>query len=321
MKKEKLGFFKKMFLVLTDFRAYPFLVKHEKFRVSFLYFLTLIIFLSCAITISVFYHMKAVSTNILENYDEVIPDFSLIDGKLSVEEKKYEKIRADVFLIVDTDYSYSEFIHTENYQRGILYRNVVQVHNDSISVEIENHLVYQIMLSELGFDTDKVDLYPKLENYVRSPLEGLNLFVLLYMTVFLSSLISLLVKIVFAAAIISILCVVRGIYLDYKNYLKIAIYTYTLPAIVEVCAFCIVGPGKQYTEIASFLLEYIYVVYALRAIRLDAFIMMLGQKKSNRFHPDISETDISNENTNEESLSEEEPKTNNQEEDDEKEEK
>ena len=35
MKKEKMSFFKKMFLVLTDFRSYPFLIKYEKFYKSF----------------------------------------------------------------------------------------------------------------------------------------------------------------------------------------------------------------------------------------------------------------------------------------------
>ena len=39
MNKEKLTFFKKAFLVVTDFRSYPFLIKHEKFRKGFELFL------------------------------------------------------------------------------------------------------------------------------------------------------------------------------------------------------------------------------------------------------------------------------------------
>ena len=89
-------------------------------------------------------------------------------------------------------------------------------------------------------------------------------------------------NIIFLSFIISIICILTGVHLNFSNYMKIAIYSYTLPLILEVIAICLVGPGKDYTYYATLMLTYVYMIYAVRAIRLDAFIMLFSRRKNSK---------------------------------------
>ena len=55
---------------------------------------------------------------------------------------------------------------------------------------------------------------------------------------------------------------------------------------------CLVGPGKSYTYWASVLLLYVYLLYAVRAIRLDAFIMMFSRKENVRHNSQEFENEL-----------------------------
>ena len=76
------------------------------------------------------------------------------------------------------------------------------------------------------------------------------------------------------------MCMLTGVRLNFKNYIKIAIYAYTLPFIMELISLCLGVSGKDYVYYTSSLLTYIYIIYAVRAIRLDAFIMLFSKKEN-----------------------------------------
>ena len=171
MKKEKLGFFKKLFLVVTDFRTYPFLVKHEKFYKSFLYLIKLVLILSLVLTLNIISNFSDVLQVVIENYDEAIPEFELVDNELNVTEKYSKKINNETYFVINTDYTYEEYIKTKEYSALVIYDAKTFVNSDGIVIEVSDQLPYGIAFKDFDYETNKQSLYEDLlkfsndENY------------------------------------------------------------------------------------------------------------------------------------------------------------
>ena len=277
MKKEKLGFLKKLFLVITDFRTYPFLVKNEKFLKSILYLITLTIVVSLIFTANIFLKMDSILKKGIENYHEIMPEFELSNGYLDVDTKYNEKAGNEFFLVINTDYTYEEYTKTKEYSGLVIYNTIILVNNDKIMVEIGNEPVYEIIFKDFEYMTNKDKLYEEIINVYEGPLY-ISYLITLYISVFIGYFMAILIKILFLSCLISIICSLTGIRLNFKNYIKLAIYSYTLPLIIEVVAFCLGVGNKDYTYYTILFLTYIYIIYAIRAVRLDAFIMMFSNK-------------------------------------------
>lgn len=277
MKKEKLGFFKKLFLAITDFRTYPFLVKHEKFLKSILYLVTLTLFISLIFSINIFLKFNQTINNIIENYDEKIPEFEFSNGNLVVDSKYNEKIDSESFLVIDTNYTYEEYKETKEYSSLVIYDVVTLVNSDKIMIEIGGEPLYEVSFQNLEYKINKDSLYSEITKKPEA-LEYILYLITLYISIFIGYFVAILSKILFLACIILIICFFTGVRLNFKNYIKIAIYAYSLPVIIELLSLCLGVSTKDYVYYTTSLLTYIYIIYAIRAIRLDAFIMMFSNK-------------------------------------------
>ena len=51
----------------------------------------------------------------------------------------------------------------------------------------------------------------------------------------------------------------------------------TLPYIIELISIITVGGVKDYAALASNILAYVYIFYAIRAVKLDAFLLIFNQ--------------------------------------------
>lgn len=283
MKKEKLGFFKKLFLVITDFRTYPFLVKHEKFLKSFLYLVTLTLIISIIFTTNIILKFSDALNNVVENYDEAVPEFELVNGILNIDNKYNEKINSDSFIVIDTDYTYEEYTKTKEYGSLVIYDTIILVNKDKIFIETPTSIL-NIPFNELEYEIDKESFYNLLtENY--NILYYISFLSTLYISVFIGYFTAVLLKVLLLACLISVICFFTGVKLNFNNYIKIAIYAYTLPLIIELISFCLVGSVKDYAYYTTLFLTYIYIIYAIRAIRLDAFIMMFSRKNKGKCTP------------------------------------
>ena len=124
MEKKKLGFFKKIILAITDFRFYPHVLKNESSSQSFWHFVGFLMVLTLIISIKVTGLLYDKLEVFLEQYDQVVPEFSLDMGILEVDYTGTKEIRNDMIAIVDTSYRYEECIELEQYQGLSKYDNI-----------------------------------------------------------------------------------------------------------------------------------------------------------------------------------------------------
>lgn len=279
MKKEKLGFFKKLSMVITDFRTYPFLVKHEKFLKSIVYLVILTLIASLIFTINIAQNLSAALEEISKKYEEIIPEFELKNGELDIYAKYNEKIDNNSFLVVDTDYTYEEYTKTKEYSRLVIYDMIIFVNEDKIVVEIAGESTYEIIFADFEYQINKERLYNEITKLPEN-FDFIPYFITLYLSVFVGYFTAVFLKVLFLGCIVSIMCMFTGVRLNFKNYIKIAIYAYTLPFIMELISLCLGVSGKDYVYYTTSLLTYIYIIYAVRAIRLDAFIMLFSKKEN-----------------------------------------
>ena len=112
-KKEKLNFFEKVFLAITDFRVYPFLLRHEKLSNAILYVITLVLVMSAALTVNLVSKINVVFEELIANYDTIVPEFELENSKLDVHEVISKTLTSKSYLLINTNYSYEQLKSTE----------------------------------------------------------------------------------------------------------------------------------------------------------------------------------------------------------------
>ena len=64
----------------------------------------------------------------------------------------------------------------------------------------------------------------------------------------------------------------------FKDYNKVAFYIITLPTITELIALICVGELNDYATITYYLLCYVYMFYAVRALKLDNILTITQEK-------------------------------------------
>lgn len=249
MKKEKLGFFKKLYLVITDFRTYPFLIKSEKFFKSVLYLVTLTFILSAIFSLNLFSKFNKNLTSVTENYEELVPEFELVNGKLDVDAIYNEKLNTESFLVINTDYTYEEYINTKEYSSLVIYDNVTLVNSDKITVNTP-YSILKINFDEFKFDMNKDGFYTLL---TQDLLSYIPYFIILFLSVFCGYFVAAFFKVISLSFIIAIISIFTGVRLNFKNYIKISIYAYSLPLIIEMLAFCIRSKRKRLCILYKFI--------------------------------------------------------------------
>lgn len=279
-KKEKLGFFEKIFLAITDFRVYPFLLRHEKLINSIMYMVAFVLLMSAILTFSLFSKINVVFEELISNYDLIIPDFEFENSKLNVNDKIAKEINSKSYLVIDTTYSYNQLKQAEEYENLFIYDSAILITSDKIVMEADGESIYELSFSDATISTNKAELFELLSKYQNDPMSKFRVFGYLYLTIVITYIFVVLIRVIFIALIASIISLFFGIKASFSNYIKLAIYAYTLPFIIEIISVCILGTIKDYAYYTSLALTYVYILYALRAVKLDAFLTLIGSDKN-----------------------------------------
>lgn len=271
----KLDFFARIYLAITDFRLYPFVVQREKFINALAYFLCFILLFSGILSAGVTSRAINWLNNFTCIYNEKVDDFEVKNGELIVAQNmdfEYEKVR----IYANGDLNFGEL--NENVFKDS--ENIVTVLalKDSISVGNENVGFVITKYKDVNLDINKAETYESLRFALDSWIFKLSLAIIIFCGVFVAYLITKFLNVVGITLMLLFLGYVFGTKYKFKDYMKAAFYVITLPVITELIALIITGTVSDYAYITYYLLVYVYMYYAIRALKLDNIIMATQEK-------------------------------------------
>lgn len=293
-KQKKVSLFTRMYSAITDFRIYPF-VQREKLSTAILYFLKLIALIVLVITSCMIYKTYTVIEKIATDYTDAFPEFTFKNGELSAE-NRVEYSYGNGIIILDTNYTQLEL--KEAVKRKIIgYDFYTLISKDSfnmyidefvrinvssdefikVNVYVEDELIYGANYPILFETFNKTTFFENVINPFNETKFKISFFIEFYIA-------SLFIYIMFKgfdiiAAMITVIIfnLIFGNNLKLKDVLKIVMYALTLPLIIESIAFLLTGTVSESVIFIYQLLVYVYVFYALRAIKLDKIIIAATQ--------------------------------------------
>lgn len=271
----KLDFFARIYLAITDFRLYPFVVQREKFINALAYFVCFILLFSAILSAGVTSRAMNWLNNFTCIYNEKVGDFEVKDGELIVDQNmdfEYEKVR----IYANGDLNFGEL--NENVFKDS--ENIVTVLalKDSISVGNENVGFVITKYKDVNLDINKAETYESLRFALDSWIFKLSLAIIIFCGVFVAYLITKFLNVIGITLMLLFLGYVFGTKYKFKDYMKAAFYVITLPVITELIALIITGTVSDYAYITYYLLVYVYMYYAIRALKLDNIIMATQEK-------------------------------------------
>lgn len=271
----KLDFFARIYLAITDFRLYPFVVQREKFINALAYFVCFILLFSAILSAGVTSRAMNWLNNFTCIYNEKVDDFEVKNGELIVAQNmdfEYEKVR----IYANGDLNFGEL--NENVFKDS--ENIVTVLalKDSISVGNENVGFVITKYKDVNLDINKAETYESLRFALDSWIFKLSLAIIIFCGVFVAYLITKFLNVVGITLMLLFLGYVFGTKYKFKDYMKAAFYVITLPVITELIALIITGTVSDYAYITYYLLVYVYMYYAIRALKLDNIIMATQEK-------------------------------------------
>ena len=271
----KLDFFARIYLAITDFRLYPFVVQREKFINALAYFVCFILLFSAILSAGVTSRAINWLNNFTCIYNEQVDDFEVKNGELMVAQNmdcEYEKVR----IYANGDLNFGEL--NENVFKDS--ENIVTVLalKDSISVGNENVGFVITKYKDVNLDINKAVCYESLRFALDSWIFKLSLAIIIFCGVFVAYLITKFLNVVGITLMLLFLGYVFGTKYKFKDYMKAAFYVITLPVITELIALIITGTVSDYAYITYYLLVYVYMYYAIRALKLDNIIMATQEK-------------------------------------------
>ena len=281
MKLRKLSFFKRMVLAVTDFRMYPFTQK-EKVITALSYFFKLILLVSVILSAFLTVKIFKQSPLILDIYNQYMPEYEVVEGKLSTLEITEKEINDDWYLVINPDYKYNQLesmvINEEkdhNYYVIILsdVATVLTQTNEGIfelgGIQFESNMNFnkEMLANDWQVFNDSIGC--------KLMIWGVSLIAITFIMV--------IVKL--WATIMQILSVyiinfIFGLRLKFGEALRVAIYAGTLPLLLETIALIVVGSISETINFISVLLSCVYIFYALRALKLDSLIFAGSGKKA-----------------------------------------
>lgn len=310
MKKQEknIGFFKKVFLAITDFRIYPHILRTENLAKSLKYFIKFMLLITLIIAANIFNNINQEVAKFIEDYNQIVPEFTLVNGVLNVPEKMTIDVNRSTAVIIDTSYNRGEYKSIPN---DVNKRIKIYITSDAITCVSPEQEIY-MYFSDIEGTHDKASVYAYITDLYSKPLYNVSLLISIYMLVIVAYVMYKFLDVLIVALVVSIACVMYGIRLNYKNYYQIALYTMTLPCIVEVISIVVVGGIRDYTVFTSTILTYLYAFYAVRAIKLDAFLIIANTARNVKIVRENKNLD-ENEEKSEEGENKEESSTNEEE--------
>lgn len=286
-KSNNMGFFRKIRLAISDFRIYPHILKTESLAKSIGHFALFIMIITVLISASYAIRAFASFDLMLNKYNEQIPEFVLENGVLNVEVQDAIIVQNDLVAIVDTDYKYEECTELEQYSEYDRYKNKIFINSDAItfessygsnSTEISDELtVTQLLLEDISANYTKSTFYEYVVELKESISMKIMVFLVVFIAVFFAYGLSKLFELILYAVMASLFAAISGMKLSFKNYVKMAVYIVTLPYILETISFMYIGKISETAFLVSNILSYVYIFYAVRAVKLDAFLIIINK--------------------------------------------
>lgn len=269
-KSERMGFFKRIYLAITDFRMYPF-VQREKTSVAVWYFTLLVL------TITLFLSMYFISnlfdgvSNILYGYNEKIPEFVFEKGVLNIEDKTYN-LDGETKFVIDTSYGIEEYIYAEEAEEVLCATNSIIINKDGV-IYTKGGATIAYIFPSLSEKITQNTLYSYLLTIQENWTVRMAIFFMSWLVIFAIYFVIKFLNLMFLIFVAYVLNIVFGTKLKFSNYMKIVTYAITLPLIIEMVSILVLGRIPEYATFAYQLLIYVYIFYALRAIKLDVLLM------------------------------------------------
>lgn len=271
----KLNFFARIYLAITDFRLYPFIMQREKFINAFAYFICFILLFSAILSVS----FTSKTVNWLKDfvcvYDEKVEDFDVKNGKFTIYANmdfEYEGVR----IYANDDLNFGElqesvFKESESVVTILALKDSISVGNESIGFVVTKY-------EDLNLNINKSKTYDTLRSALDSLTFKLILFVIVFVGVFAAYLATKFLNVIGITLMLLFLGYVFGTSYKFREYMKVAFYVITLPIIIELIALITTGSVSDYAYITYYLLVYVYMYYAIRALKLDNIIMATQEK-------------------------------------------
>ncbi|MBQ9267393.1 MAG: DUF1189 family protein [Clostridia bacterium] len=266
----RLGFFRRIFLAITDFRLYPF-VQREKTAATTSYFVFLLLLITLFLALSFSSKVLDGVAAILENYEETVPEFALQNGVLSIDEKVYELDR-ERKVVIDTSVDTETFAKTDNGKEVLYSTSFLVINRDGVVYGNEGNVVGYLFRA-IRTDVTKSSLHEFLTAVNEDWTVKLAFTLSSWLIMFLIYFVVKMLNVLFLILIAYILNIIFGMKLKFSNYYRVVVYALTLPLIVEMVSILYLGRVPEYAVVAYQVLAYVYIFYALRALKLDILII------------------------------------------------
>ena len=274
MKKNKLGFFKRIKNAVFDFDKYK-IFADEKLSTSIRYILKLMFIFSIVITILLITILIITISKEKQDFNDNFPEIKIENNILTIEGDNKQFIKGDsngiLAVIID-----SEKENLNDIEISIPYQRTIAILKDKIvlksSDDVEQSITYESI--NQNYDLSKVNKQNILNVLSNNNLSKIYVMLALISTVMLF--ISYLIKVLFDILLLSIigylLNKIIGTNLKYRSIFNMSVYSLTL-SIILYLIYTIVnlftGFVIQYFEIAYNAISYIYIFTALLMIQSD----------------------------------------------------
>lgn len=284
-KNKKVGFLGKSILSITDFRIYPHILKTESTLKSVGHFLLLLLIITTIISLSFTVKIEKAFNAFYDEYKELVPEFVLQNNSFDIEVKDEFILKNDTALIVNTDCTFEECVELEQYDSYNVYNNRIFINSDMAAYiaktgtngNEEEYAVTTLPFSSFDINYNKETFYDHLTSLKGTVKFRIISFLIIYLAVFAIYGVWKLLDVIVYAFMISIVSSIAGMRLAFKNYIKLASYIITLPYLLEMISILYVGEVNDSLIIFSSMLAGVYIVYAVRAVKLDAFLMIINK--------------------------------------------
>lgn len=285
----KISFFAKIYLAITDFRFYPYVVQKEKFINALAYFVCFILLMSVILTAGVSVKMLNWLDGFSEIYNEQVKDFAVSDGVLDMSEN-VEFDYNNVWIYTDDTKNIEDIdvydLDVDDYDVSIIaLKDCILVGNANVGFVMSDY-------SEFNIKMTKQDLYGALQQILSNIGFKLLLVFSVFGGVFVAYLLAKFINVLFVSFMLWLLGYMFRTKYKFKHYLEIAFYVVTLPIIIEVISIMAIGTITEYTYITYYLLLYVYMYYAIRALKLDHILTATKDKIFDRNVEDDSNLDM-----------------------------
>lgn len=276
--KEKIGFFKRIFLAVKEFEQYG-IFAAEDVSVSIKYLLKIMLIFVLVVSGIFMYQFHTYFQGAVEYFNNNINEVYFLDGYLVLNQGDKIEIRNDTsilpYILIDTDASNEEIESYQNelnhYSTGILMLNNKLIYkNDLLNQTVEYQ--YSDLLANYGIqEFHKQDIVNLIEGIDKVSLY-VSIFIILFIYLYMIYFATALVDIIMLAVLGFIVGRMVGIKIRLKATFNIGIYAITLPILlnlVYVIVRNLTGFTIQYFSWMYTTISYIYVIVAILMIRTD----------------------------------------------------